>query len=135
MTPRNPINSNYEALGFETMYALLNLGTMLLFLLLFPALALLDVLLICFQCKYPVILRKKLKKELYWNSTITFFKECYLVAIMCALINLKAFTFDTPGEIASSSLSIVFMVLSIVIPILLAFKIYKNFSKLADSSF
>ena len=57
MTARDPINSNFEALGYETMYALLNLGTMLLFLLLFPALALLDILLICFQCKYP----KKLK--------------------------------------------------------------------------
>ena len=57
MTARDPINSNFEALGYETMYALLNLGTMLLFLLLFPALALLDILLIFFQCKYP----KKLK--------------------------------------------------------------------------
>ena len=51
---------------------------------------------------------------------------------MCALINLKAFTFVTPGEIVSSSLSIVFMVLGIVIPILLAFKICKHYTKLAD---
>ena len=51
---------------------------------------------------------------------------------MCALINLKAFTFVTPGEIVSSSLSIAFMVLGIVIPILLAFKICKHYKKLAD---
>ena len=51
---------------------------------------------------------------------------------MCTLINMKAFTFVTPGEMVSSSLSILFMILGILIPIILAFKICKHYTKLAD---
>ena len=77
------------------MYTLLNLGTMLLMFTMYPLFILLELSLRPFRCKYPRRLQQKLSKRLYWNSSINFFRESYLVALMCVLINMKAFAFDT----------------------------------------
>ena len=60
MTPRDPINCAYEAIGFETMYTLMNLGTMLIILMLFPALALIEVSLKFCKCSCSQKMRQKL---------------------------------------------------------------------------
>ena len=36
LSPVEPINENFEAIGFESLYLLINLGTGLVFVLLFP---------------------------------------------------------------------------------------------------
>ena len=130
VTPRDPINANYEALGFESMYTLMNLGTMLLLFSMYPVLILFELSLRVLKCKYPRKLHLKISKPLYWNSSINFFRESYLVALMCVLINLKALSFDTLGEKASSYLTLLIMALWIAIPGLLVFAIFRNFSRL-----
>ena len=50
MTPVDPINSNFEAVGFESMYILINLGTILVLILLFPTLIIVDIILRLTKC-------------------------------------------------------------------------------------
>ena len=38
MTPTEPINENFEAVGFESLYVLINLGTILILVIVFPIL-------------------------------------------------------------------------------------------------
>ena len=128
MIRRDPINANYEALGFLSMYCLINLGTILILMALIPVLVILQLILKAMRCKYPKMANELLKKVLYWNSLITIFRESFVIAIMCALINLKAFTADTNWEIIGSCLTIVILALAILIPIVLLIVVLRNFS-------
>ena len=51
LTAVDPINDNFEAIGFKSLYVLINLGTMLIFILLFPILVLLERVLRSIKCK------------------------------------------------------------------------------------
>ena len=42
LTPVDPINHNFEAIGFGSLYVLINLGTLLILIFLFPILVLLE---------------------------------------------------------------------------------------------
>ena len=130
MTPRDPINCAFEAIGFETMYTLMNLGTMLIILMLFPALALIEVFLKIIKCSCSQKMRQKLRNSLYWNTSITLYKECYLMAIMCAFINLKTFTFITIGELISSGLSVLVLALGVIVPGFLIVSLRRNYPEL-----
>ena len=130
MTPRDPININFEAVGFESMYVLINLGSMLILFILFPSLAFLEVVMRFIPARNTQKASKFLRKKLYWNSSIRFFKESYAIALMCALINMKAFTSSTPGEFGSVTFAILIIVLAIVVPIILGIAIQRNFHQL-----
>ena len=130
LTPRDPINQNFEAVGFESLYVLINLGSMLILFILFPALALAEIIMRVIPFRYPRAGSSYLRKRLYWNSSIRFFRESYAIALMCALINMKAFTAATAGELASVTLSLVIVCLAIVVPIILLINIYRNFDQL-----
>ena len=52
MTPRDPINNNFEAIGFESMYVIINLGSMLILFVLFPLLVLLEIIMRVIPAKY-----------------------------------------------------------------------------------
>ena len=130
MTPKDPININFEAVGFESMYVLINLGSMLILFILFPTLALIEILARVIPNENSKKLSEYLRKKLYWNSSIRLFKESYAIALMCALINMKAFTLVTLGEVFSVILSVLIIFLAIVVPIVLTVKIHTNFSQL-----
>ena len=71
-----------------------------------------------------------IRTRLYWNSSIRIFKEGYIIALMCALINMRAFTSDTVGEVGSLALALTIIILAIVVPIILTIKTYKNWHQL-----
>ena len=70
LTPRDPINSNFEAIGFDSMYTLSNLGTILILILLLPILAIINKVLKCVGGAKALSLSKKIESNLYWNTTI-----------------------------------------------------------------
>ena len=49
---------------------------------------------------------------------------------MCCLINLKAFTFSTPGEVISSSLTVLLLLIVIFFPMSICFAVYFNYEQL-----
>lgn len=132
MTPRDPINTNFEAIGFESMYSIINLSTILILIIIFPSLSALELLLRSMKCKYPVKMRHKLNRLLYWNASIRFFRESFVMALMCAAINLKAFTSGTVSETLSSFLAILIILLAIIVPISLSVVIWRNFYRLDE---
>ena len=117
MTPRDPININFEAVGFESMYVLINLGSLLILFVLFPALAFLEIIMRFIPIRNTQKVAKFLRKKLYWNTSIRLFKESYAIALMCALINMKAFSSVTAAELSSVILAILIIVLAIVVPL------------------
>ena len=84
--PTEPISSNFETIGFESSYFLVNMGTMLLFYIFYLVLlaVILPLLSISKSCQKK---RKKLSKKLKWNSLITLMNESYQIVVVCLLIN------------------------------------------------
>ena len=103
---------------------------MLILFILFPTLALIEILARVIPNKNSKKLSEYLRKKLYWNSSIRLFRESYAIALMCALINMKAFTLDTSGEVFSVILAVLIIFLAIAVPIVLTVKIHTNFNQL-----
>ena len=127
MTPADPINSNFEAIGFESMYILINLGTILVLLLMFPVLIIFDVLLRLTKWNCSLKASKRIRKALFWNSTIRFYKESYAIILMCCFINLQYFTWNTVLEGVSSSLTVLLIVVGLLFPIIIVCTIHANY--------
>ena len=54
------------------------------------------------------------------------------MALMCALINLKALSFDTKWEVISSILTITILIMAIIVPIVFFVAIWLNFYQLNE---
>ena len=54
------------------------------------------------------------------------------MAIMCALINLKTFTFITIGELISSGLSVLVLALGVIVPYFLIVGLKSNYEELKN---
>ena len=132
MTPRHALNANFEALGFVSIYSIINLGTVLILLICLPAFAILELIIRHMKCKYPVKVNQKLRSVLYWNSPITLFRESFVMALMCGLINLRQLTFNTAWETISSLLTFLLMIMVIVIPIVILAATWINFFQLSE---
>ena len=135
-----PINSNFDTIGYNDLYFMHNIGSISLMILAWPALAL-SILFMTPCTKVPcmVKLRIKLKNMIFWNSTVKTITETYTIFVMCVLINTLnvrfsflffQLKFETPGEITSSSLTIFFGILVILTPLILCVYMYKKFRKL-----
>ena len=112
------------------MYTIINLGSLLIFFVIFPVAYIFELLLRLINCKHSTKLNKKLRNLLYWNSSIRFFRESYAITLMCAFINLKALTFVTNGEIVTSCFSMLIIAMAIIVPIVLIVAIWLNYHQL-----
>ena len=87
----NSLNSNFESLGYSSMYFLRNMGTLMLVLLSLPFLVVVQLILkyVFRNSKRVTIFERRLSKSLYWNYVIQVIFESYSVLCMCVLINLR----------------------------------------------
>ena len=115
------------------MYCIINLGSLLILIVIFPILVVFELILRSMSCECATLVNTKLKKLLYWNPTITTLKESYLIALMCALINLRAFTIENSWEIVSICLTLLIILMAVVIPSLLVVATWRNFHQLNES--
>ena len=132
MTPNPPISVNFEAIGFDSMYCLINIGSILILMVLFPILVAFDLILRLISYKYAIKANNKLKQILYWNTTLTTFKESYLIALLCAFINLRALSSETGWETLSICLTLFIIVMALAVPSLLIAIIWNNFHQLQE---
>ena len=86
-----PINSNFESLGYESLYFLRNMGTLMLTFIAIPVFVVVQLLLkyLLKSNKRVRQLEQKISKFLYWNYMITVVIESYSVLCMGAFINLR----------------------------------------------
>jgi hypothetical protein len=86
-----PINTNFNAIGYGSMYFLNNLGSLVVILAIIPLHFLVLLVLLLSKKHHLVLVRlfNKLKFYLFWNFQITTFFETFSVISMCALIAIK----------------------------------------------
>lgn len=123
-----PLNERFDLLGFQSTFFLNNMGTMVLGLLMIPLLGCVLILLkpLSLVNRRIANLRVRLHNSLFWSQQIVLMNESFSMVCMCAFINVRSLTFDTKSEITNSVLSIIFVVLCVGGPFVIAvFLLYK----------
>ena len=85
--PLDPLNENFETVGFETIYFVHNLGSLAIFMSICPLLMIINLFFKMFK-KSRAMTKASIKIEthVYWNATIRIFLEAYTIIAVCAMI-------------------------------------------------
>ena len=129
LEPTDPINENFEAVGFESIYLLNNMGTLAIayFVWLFAAFIALILKMFITESKKAKHVYAELRKKLFFNSFISLFLESYSLVSVCCLINLSFLSFETYGVTVHSLSTISFFVIMMLSPVLLMQHLLKFF--------
>ena len=97
--PTDPIDSNFEAVGFESQYFLVNMGAMVVFYIIYLlCLIIAPFIRMCRKsCRCCKRTSQRLDDSIYWHALITLMNESYMIIVVCVLINIKIFSWDSLG--------------------------------------
>ena len=136
--PTNPIDANFDSIGFESQYFMVNIGTMIVFYLIYTLALVLSVSLHRCATKEHKRVRscsRGLDRRIYWGTAITLMTETYQIVTVCVLINMKILNFDTVGMAVMSAFCIIFLVLSILLPVFFLCKVGLNFEEIQEKRY
>ena len=108
--------------GFETTWLLPNLGSLVLFIALYPLMIILFaflhmISLYCMRsCK---AIRNSMGGQVFWNWPISFLRDSYVVLQICCLFNYKYRSWEGKEASLNSALSISMLSLLIIYPLLI----------------
>ena len=135
LEPTEPIDNNFESIGFESQYFLINMGTMACFFLIYIVVLLIVLACLPFskrRCRRIKRLERKVKSKVFWSSLITLLNESYVILAVCLIINAQILSLESTGLAVMSILCVTFLVLQILLPIFFIGKLYWNFDRLKD---
>ena len=124
-----PLNQNFDALGFNSMYFLNNLGTLLLgFILYFLSIALHLILDFCVD-NNPRIAKFNigLLDSLYYSSLFSMMMESYGIMAVCVMINLQYLKWRCYGEIVQTAICLFATLTILGLPIFIITYLRKAF--------
>lgn len=126
MEAKEAVNDNFDALGFNSMWFLYNMGSLTLSWVCIPLLALPIFLLRCVKCitRLSPTLNKmhtNLDRWMFWQFPITVLNQSCLIVYMCCLINLLLIDFSS-DKISTVS-AIVMLCVVVVAPIRLTYRL------------
>lgn len=130
-----PVSDNFEELGFESKYMLNNMGTMLIFYLIYPVFMLAHWMTKRKLCRTQLCCKKfeeSLKHFIYFKLIITVIFESFAIVAISCLIGLQVIDFGSAGLSVQSLTCIFFLVLITVMPVLMLSHVNHHFARLND---
>jgi hypothetical protein len=128
----DPINENFDSVGFSSRFFVHNLGSMAVAIITLPLIALLILAIMPFRCFNKVThLYNKLKRYMVFGHPITVFLESYTILTICSLINITNASYKTVGGKTSTILAIVFFSLYLLLPVVFGIILMKKFPYLS----
>ena len=125
----DPLSANFEAMGFESLWLIYNLGTLFLialsipiFMALLPAFKLISFY---FSCSDKVY--EGLKKMLFWNYTIRILTESYTILIIGCMISSTSLIWTNFAYSFNSGLVYLFYFILIGYPPLILYYMNKHY--------
>jgi hypothetical protein len=122
----------YQSLGIKSTNMMKNLGTFL-----FVFIALIVVAIIILLLRYFMMKVELLKKiyliihtKIFFNSVLRSLMTSFLTLNLSTFLSMQNLNFDTTGEILSSVLTIISLIVIVAYPIFCLVFIKKNFAKL-----
>ena len=129
-----PVSDNFDELGFESKYMLSNMGTMIIFYLIYPVLILAHWMVrkLCLANLCCEKFERSFKHSIYYRWIITVIFESYAIVAISCLIGLQVIGLDSKGLSVHSFLCIFFLVLITVTPFLIFRYVTYHFTKLNE---
>lgn len=129
-----PLNQNFRKLGFESIYFLNNMGSMLIAFIIYPVLIL--VLLIMQKCTHNshhvAKTYERLKRDLFYNSIVSMMTESYSMLSLCCLISFNKVSVRSFGEFIQSTISMFFFTMLFVYPFAITYTSVKNWKDISE---
>jgi len=136
LNPSEPVNNNFEALGFESIFLLHNVGS-LIFAFLFYPLAIVTMLLLkkMTSSERAQEWASSMASHLFYGFLITTLTESYALLAVSSLINLNNLQWTSFGFFTQSSATLLFSVLIVGYPVAMSYLFLTNFEQLEDPEF
>ena len=133
LDPTVPVDQNFEALGYESLYFLQNLGSLAIFFAAyFVALVflLLCKCLCCCECCRWII--DRLSRNLLFGPLINLISGSYTAVIVSCMIHVQHMCWNSYGEITQSLATIFFLVLFLAFPLVESLYLVYRFDDLGE---
>jgi hypothetical protein len=126
-----PLNSNFDALGFGSIYFLNNMNSLLIgFLAYFGLIAFLMLIDICQgRCEKLSSLTEYLRSLLFYNFIISTLTESYSMMSLCCMIGLSKISFASFGETVETVSCLSALSVLIIYPVLILVVLYRNWNE------
>ena len=117
----SPLNDNFSSLGYQSLYIVQNMGTLVIVMLL-PIIQFFAGVILSFlwEGSYTKTLYTKIRNFLFFNGTFSYLNETFIVLLTCCCIGTIYLRFDTLGNAINSILVIVLVVILICFPFVVA---------------
>ena len=138
IVPTDPVDANFESVGFESQYFMVNIGTMIVFYLIYTtALIISNALHPCANYKHKKVrsCSRRLDRKIYWGTLITLLFETYQIVTVCVLLNMKILKITSVGQAVMSSLCIFFFLLTFIVPVFYLCKVGLNFKEITEKKY
>lgn len=117
MEPVDPLDQNFDSLGFESMYFMHNLGSFMIAVVLFPVFVLFYYsLFLCKKSVRAMATQEYVQRKIFWSHSIRTLYETYSMICICAMINSMHLRFNNFGAALSSIMAISMGVLCFALP-------------------
>jgi len=127
VTPSDPQIEKYERLGFGSVWLLPNLGSLLLFVSLYPIMLVVlfiqNLLTECFSS--GMHRRDQFRDIVFWNWPINLLRESWIVIALCCLINIRYASWSVQEATLNSTISYAILALICLYPALTQFCLHK----------
>jgi len=112
-----PLTDQYDLLGYQSLYVILNLGSVC-FSLFLPYLiwALMYLVINHLIIKYKTF-AEKVTNYFFFDKAFAYLNETYFLLAMCASINLHYFVWGSHGDNTNSLLTVVLLAVVVAFPI------------------
>ena len=132
------LQTRMESLGFDTTWILPNLGSLLLFLGLFPLMVVIYAIETCLARSCAPGLRERqqrMRSFVFWRWPIGFLKDNYIVIAICSMYNLRYASWTIAEARLNSGISLGLLTFLVIYPFAIQAYLYTQRSLLSDQSF
>lgn len=129
-----PLNENFNKLGFESLWFLNNMGSLMIGFFLYAIAIIVLKILEQFTERSEKIksFYEKLRSALFYNTLVAIFTESYSLMCVCCMINFTNISFKSFGEGFQTSVNFVFFALLFVYPVVITVHCYRNWSRIDE---
>ena len=113
------LSQNFETIGYDSKWFIVNVGSFAIFLIIFPAIYLLFPMLKPFENNHRIKTTSMwLSHNLIYSAPLRIYTESYLIVFIPAFINIQALEWNNIGEYLNSGSSVFFISAAVLLPII-----------------
>jgi hypothetical protein len=120
----------FNILGYNSMFVILNLGTVVLGMTIPIILYVIVSSVIKWLLPKYSTFKQKITDMLFFDKTFDFINETYILLAMCACLNLRELQWDSYGVIINSLVSVLLLAVTVIFPVFIANFYPRNFNKI-----